>query len=145
MNRESNPIIDTLNGYKLAVYNKDLEAFAELYAKDIHAFDMWGQWSVQGIADWKKETGNWFTSLGSERVVVKVEDVSCYQSEGLASGHATLTYAAISGEGQELRSLQNRISITVRQTEQGWKIVHQHTSAPIDFNTMKPHLHRQSR
>jgi ketosteroid isomerase-like protein len=145
MNSEPNPLIDVLNGYKSAVYAKDLEAFAALYAQDIHVFDMWGQWSLQGIVQWKEEARNWFDSLGSERVVVTIDDVSDYRSASLVSGHATLTYAAISGEGQELRSLQNRISITVRQSEQGWKIVHQHTSAPIDFTTMKPLLNRHSR
>ena len=143
MNSDPSPIAEALNGYKSAVYAKNLEAFAALYAQDIHVFDMWGQWSVQGIILWKEEARNWFGSLGSERVVVTIDDVSDYRSEGLVSGHATLTYSAISGEGQKLRSLQNRISMTVRQSEQGWKIVHQHTSAPIDFETMKPQLHRR--
>ena len=143
MSAEKNPVVDILNAYKAAVHAKDLQAFAALYAPDIHVFDMWGPWSLSGVAAWVQETEGWFTSLGSEHVVVGIDDVVCFQADGLACGHATLTYTAVSAEGQALRSLQNRISLVLNRTDTGWQIVHQHTSAPVDFSTMKPQLRRQ--
>ncbi len=55
----------------------------------------------------------------------------------LALGHATLTYTAVSAEGKELRSLDNRITLALRRMGNAWKIFHEHTSGPIDHKTMK--------
>jgi len=41
------------------------------------------------------------------------------------------TYTAISVEGIELRSMQNRFTWALRFSENGWKIIHEHTSVPI--------------
>ena len=142
MSTEADPIVEILNAYQSAVHAKDLQAFAALYAPGIHVFDMWGSWSISGLSAWAGETEGWFTSLGSERVVVGIDDVASFRSERLAFGHATLTYTAVSAESQALRSLQNRLSIALVRSESGWQIVHQHTSAPVDFTTMKPQLRR---
>jgi ketosteroid isomerase-like protein len=37
----------------------------------------------------------------------------------------------------DLRSLDNRLTATLRQKSDGWKIIHQHTSLPIDLETAK--------
>ena len=46
-------------------------------------------------------------------------------------------------EGKELRSMDNRITWVLRKNSEGaWKIVHEHTSAPVDFETGKATLRR---
>jgi ketosteroid isomerase-like protein len=78
----------------------------------------------------------WFGSLGTERVVVTVCDVASSTGMDLALGHATLTFTAMSAEGKELRSLDNRLTIAMRRTGDSWKIFHEHTSAPIDHKSL---------
>jgi ketosteroid isomerase-like protein len=59
-------------------------------------------------------------------------------------GHATVTYTAVSAEGKELRSLDNRMSIALRRAGDTWKIFHEHTSGPIDHKSMKGMIKRES-
>ncbi|WP_404615795.1 nuclear transport factor 2 family protein [Rhodanobacter hydrolyticus] len=79
----------------------------------------------------------WFSSLGTERVVVDVRDAQSTVAGALAIGHAILTYTAVSAEGKELRSLSNRITIGLKRSDESWKIFHEHTSAPIDQQSLK--------
>jgi ketosteroid isomerase-like protein len=38
--------------------------------------------------------------------------------------------------------MNNRITLILRKSGSTWKIVHQHTSAPVDFNSMQVSLQR---
>jgi ketosteroid isomerase-like protein len=54
-----------------------------------------------------------------------------------------VTYQAESPAGIFLRALTNRMTLSLRQKQGAWKIVHEHTSAPADFNTSKVMLQRK--
>lgn len=140
MNERLAPFLHALDRYKEAVLAKDVDAFARLYDDDVHVFDMWGAWSLRGIQPWRKMASEWFSSLGSERVIVSVGDAQSTSSDEMAIGHAILTYTAVSAEGKELRSLSNRISMALKRTGDVWKIIHEHTSAPIDHQSLKAML-----
>jgi ketosteroid isomerase-like protein len=58
-------------------------------------------------------------------------------SGDLAIATAFTTYRGLSAEGKELRSMQNRLTWGLRQQDGVWKIIHEHTSAPIDPETAK--------
>jgi ketosteroid isomerase-like protein len=103
---------------------------------------MWNSWELRGLEAWRNMASGWFSSLGNERVVVKASDVVSNVSGDLALGHATLTFTAISVEGKALRSLDNRITLALRRTGSAWKIFHEHTSGPIDHQTMKGTIKR---
>jgi len=137
MSQTSGPVHQALARYSAAAYEKDVDAFVSLYSDDLHVFDMWNSWELRGIDAWRAMAAGWFSSLGEERVVVKARDVVATVSGELAMGHATLTYTAISADGQELRSLDNRITLAMRRVGNAWKIFHEHTSGPIDHKTMK--------
>jgi ketosteroid isomerase-like protein len=133
----ANPILQVLDGYKAAVFAKDVDTFVALYDRDVLVFDMWGVWSYNGIAAWREMAAGWFGSLGTERVVVDFSDAQTIVAQDLAVAHAFVTYKAVTADGVDLRSMNNRLTVTLRQKGDGWKIVHQHTSAPIDFETAK--------
>ena len=137
MSQTSDPVHQALARYSAAAYEKDVDAFVALYSADLHVFDMWNSWELRGIDAWRAMAAGWFSSLGEERVVVKARDVVATVNGELAMGHATLTYTAISADGQELRSLDNRITLAMRRVGNAWKIFHEHTSGPIDHKTMK--------
>lgn len=142
MNRATDPVREILARYAQAVLAKDVDAFVALYADDIEVFDMWGAWSLRGIDAWRAMATDWFSSLGEERVVVGVEEAAGTATDDLAFGHAILTYAAHAADGTPLRSLVNRITLGLRRVGGEWKIVHEHTSAPIDHATTKAILRR---
>lgn len=130
--------------FKDAVYEKELEAFASIYDEHVVVFDMWQQWSYNGLPAWREMAKGWFSSLGTDRDLVSFEDIQIHQSGELAIATAIVKFTAVSAKGEELRFLQNRLTWAAQIKEGSWKIIHQHTSSPINFETMKVILSKQS-
>ena len=136
------PISQVLNDYKAAVLAKDVDAFVALYDRDVRVFDMWGEWAYSGLEAWRAMAAGWFGSLGTERVVVDFSEVQATVTEQLAVAHAFVRYAAVTSDDVELRALNNRLTITLVRRDGTWKIIHEHSSSPIDAETMKAILNR---
>ncbi|HEY4043031.1 MAG TPA: nuclear transport factor 2 family protein [Rhodopila sp.] len=134
--------INFFDTYKAAVLNKDVDALVDLYDTDLIAFDMWGSWSHIGEGPWRAMNQEWLGSLGLESVVVEFDDINTIPGNEVAATFATVTYKAVSETGEIVRSMQNRLTWMARLRNGSWKIVHQHTSAPIDRSTMRAILHR---
>ena len=128
--------------YKNAVFQKDAEAYASIFDDEVRIFDMWMDWSSDGLTVWRDMAKDWFGSLGAERVVVAFDEIRIQAGADMAAATAFARFAAISEQGEELRYLENRLTWVVQKKEKGWKITHQHTSGPIDFGTMKVILKR---
>jgi len=129
--------------YAAAVYSKDEAAFLSLYAEDVFVFDMWGPWSYQGREAWAAMVRDWFGSLGEERVRVSfAPDYSVVEDER-ALWCASVRYAGVAASGEELRWLENRVTWSLRREDGRWRIAHEHSSAPADFNTQKVRLRRE--
>ncbi len=137
MSGAAHPVSRALEAYGAAVYAKDVEAFVAIYDWDVRVFDMWGEWSYDGLASWRGMAKGWFDSLGDERVVVEFEDVRIAAEGEMAIVHAYVVYKGVSAEGAELRAMQNRLTWALRRRDGDWKVVHEHTSAPADFETSK--------
>lgn len=133
-----------LDAYKTAVHDRDADAFLGLYDPAARVFDTWGVWSYEGVAARRQAIEEWFSSLGDERVVVSFDDVMVIGDQALAVLTAIGRYAAVSTDGTELRSMQNRFTWALRRKGdgEGWLIAHEHTSAPIGFADLKGILQR---
>jgi len=137
--KEIESLFDT---YKNAIFEKDLEAFCSIFDEKVRIFDMWQQWTYEGLSAWREMAKGWFSSLGTNRDVVTFDGIQIQTDGELAVATAFVRFTAVSAEGKELRYLEDRLTWVARKKEGTWKIVHQHTSAPIDFNTMKVILTR---
>ena len=127
-----------LESYKAAAYAKDVDTFVALFDENVRVFDMWGRWSYDGAGEWRKTVSEWFGSLGDEKVAIEFHDVQTIIGDGVASASAFVTFKGLSAEGEELRAMNNRLTWVLRKTDEGeWKVIHEHTSAPIDFQTAK--------
>lgn len=149
MNESEKLVMQILDAYKDAVFAKDVNAFVTLYDQDVRVFDqdvrvfdMWGRWSYDGKEAWLEMVTDWFGSLGTERVEVEFSDVQTTSAQDVAVAHAFVTYKGLSAEGETLRALQNRTTMVLRQMGDAWKILHEHSSAPADFETLKVILQR---
>jgi uncharacterized protein (TIGR02246 family) len=131
-----------LESYRDAVYAKDVEAFVAIFADDVRVFDMWGTWSHDGIDSWREMAVGWFGSLGDELVRVEFDDVQTTVGDDTAVLSAFVTFAGLSADGAELRSMNNRLTWGLRKTGGVWKVVHEHTSAPVEMATGKVDLER---
>ena len=125
---------EMLDAYAAAVRAKDVDAFVGLYADDVRNFDLWSEWSYDGKDALRGMVGEWFGSLpGDEIVSVRFDDVRSQPGTDLAALSAFTTFAAVSPDGTELRSMNNRLTWILRKDSDGaWKIAHEHTSAPAD-------------
>lgn len=131
----SEPILaPILAAYADAVWRKDAPAFLALYAPGFRGFDLWGDWVQDGVPVLAAMVDDWFGSLGEERVRVTIHDLRETPGVDLALGEATIRFAAIALDGAEIRSLENRASFVARRSDDGWRILHQHTSVPLDQN-----------
>lgn len=129
-------------GYKTAVFEKNVEAFLALYDENIHLFDMWEKWSYNGKDAWREMVSNWFGSLGDEKVVVDFDSLTITATNEIAVVHTFVTYKAVASNGNELRSMNNRLTAALKKSNGTWKIFHEHSSAPLDGNTLKATLQR---
>jgi uncharacterized protein (TIGR02246 family) len=136
------PVQRMLDSYTAAVFARDVDAFVALYDDDVRVFDLWAVWSFDGRDAWRNAVAGWFGSLGAERVVVDVSEVRTTVADDLAIAHAVVTFKSMSADGSALHAMQNRFTWALRRKEGAWKIIHEHSSAPIDAGTMKVLLQR---
>ena len=130
MSDTDQPIRQLLAGYQAAVLAKDVDAFVAVYADDALIYELWGTWT-HDIASWRAMARGWFEYLGDQSSVVEASEVKTTVSGDMALLTAFLTYRAVDASGQELRSLDNRLSWVARQRGGRWQVVHEHTSVPI--------------
>jgi len=122
---------EMLDAYVAAVRAKDVDAFLGLYADDVRNFDLWSVWSYDGKDALRGMVEEWFGSLGDDVVAVEFDEVRTQAGDDVGAVSAFLTFRGLSAEGEELRSMNNRLTWVLRKDGDGtWKIVHEHTSAP---------------
>ncbi len=129
-------IDDFFTQYQEAVWRKDAAALIDLYDPAAVHFDMWDTGFFKGSAEWKKGIEDWLGSLGEERVKIQFEMVEMHRNENVAFGSALIQFEAHSPEGQILRAMKNRITLGFIRKGAGWKVVHQHISAPVSSENL---------
>jgi len=124
-------IAQLIETFKRAAFDKDVSRFLSLYDENVIIFDLWQTWEHRGIAAWRIAVVEWFTSTGENRDAVSFEEVSVAGNGDVCFVHAMIKFSCVSPEGNVLRAMHERLTWgLVKKTS--WKIVHQHTSAPVD-------------
>jgi len=135
-------IAQITESYQSAVYARDVAALMRLYDPHVRVFDTWGVWLYEGAEAWQRAIEGWFTSLGTERVKVTFGELQVTSGRDMAIVSAIVHYAGLSAQGEPLRAMHNRISWGLKLSGHVWRIVHEHTSAPVGFEDMKAILQR---
>lgn len=118
--------------YNRAAWDKDIESMIGLYDDNVLIYDMWTNGYQTGLTEWSGVIKDWLGSLGEERVKVTFEMIEIHESGDLGFGTALITYEAIAPDNTILRNMKNRLTIGLQKKGDVWKVIHQHTSAPID-------------
>lgn len=127
-----NQLQDFFNIYAQAAWDKDIEKMTGLYGEQVVIFDMWDKGYQTGLPAWAEVIKEWLSNLGEEKVKVMFEMMELHESGDVGFGSALITYQAIATDDTVLRSMKNRITIGFRKEQDVWKVIHQHTSAPIN-------------
>jgi ketosteroid isomerase-like protein len=135
---------DVLEAYRRAVDAKDADAFVALYDPAVRVFDLWERWSYDGAEAWRGMAAGWFASLDDARVAVTFDDVQTIVGRDITVVHAFATYRNVAPDGTSPRAMSNRLTWTLVKSGDGWRIVHEHTSAPVDPATGQALLQRGS-
>ena len=73
----------------------------------------------------------WFGSPDTApQVAVEFDEVRTEVGDGVAAVSAFTIFRGLNADGVEERSMNNRLTWILRRDGDGWKIVHEHTSAP---------------
>lgn len=118
--------------YEQASWNKDIESMIRLYDDNVVIYDMWTNGYQNGLTEWSIAIKDWLGSLKNENVKVIFEMIEIHESGDIGFGSALITYQAISVDDTILRSMKNRLTIGFKKKKGIWKVIHQHTSAPIN-------------
>jgi len=118
--------------YKQSAWGRDTESMIGLYADSVVIFDMWNQGYQTGLNEWSVVIKDWLGSLGDENVNVIFEMIEIHEGQEVGFGSALVTFQAISPENTIVRSMKNRITLGFIRENGEWKVIHQHTSAPIN-------------
>ncbi|MHC0037674.1 YybH family protein [Pseudoneobacillus sp. C159] len=135
MSVEFPTVLDVLQNYKTAVYEKDVEKFLSSYHSEIHIFDCWDCWEYNGISQWKEMVTDWFNGLRQDGVYLNVEldNLVVEENSSLAIVYGTVKYAAHIQSGEKLRQTANRFTFTLKKEQASWKIIHEHSSLPTNL------------
>jgi ketosteroid isomerase-like protein len=120
--------------YKNFAWEKDSESMIKLYDENAIVFDMWNKGHYLGLTEWSAIIKQWLGSLNDERVNVNFEKINIEKGETVSFASAIIQYQAISKNNSVIRSMRNRITLGFTKSNNTWKVVHQHTSAPINGN-----------
>ncbi|WP_423148121.1 nuclear transport factor 2 family protein [Rubrolithibacter danxiaensis] len=125
-------VSDFFTLYKNFAWEKDSESMIKLYDNHVVIFDMWNKGHYSGLTEWSGIIKQWLGSLKDERVNVIFEMTEIHRDETAGFASSLIKYQAVSTGNKILRSMTNRITLGFKKTEDSWKVVHQHTSAPIN-------------
>jgi ketosteroid isomerase-like protein len=118
--------------YKNFAWQKDSESMINLYDENVIVFDMWNQGHYSGLTEWSSVIKQWLGSLNDERVNVNFEMTKSENGGTVSFASSIIQYQAISADNKVIRSMRNRITLGFKKSNDIWKVVHQHTSAPIN-------------
>ena len=138
MDTDLDKIHALIDQYGWAAQQKDPESMLRLYGEQVRIFDLWDQASVRGLAEWALIVRHWLGNLGTETVHVEFEQTEVIVEGDLAVVTAFVHYQARDAAGAVLRKMKNRLTWSLARRGPDWRIVHQHTSIPIDSQKIAP-------
>jgi ketosteroid isomerase-like protein len=132
MKKNIEQVADFFSLYKEFAGAKDSESMIKLYDENVVVFDMWNKGHYLGLAEWSSVIKQWLGALKDENVNVIFKMIKIHGGEDVSFASSMIMYQAISTDNKILRSMTNRITLGFTKTDNIWKVVHQHTSAPIN-------------
>lgn len=123
--------------YSAAARALDVDALLALYAPDAVIYDLFGSEPFTTAEAWRSQVEEWFGSLEPGDVnTAAFGELTTFTAEALVLAHGIVRYGMAGPDGADKGGITNRLTWALRQGADGaWRIVHEHTSAPVDMET----------
>jgi ketosteroid isomerase-like protein len=112
-----------------AVAAKDLETLVAQYAEDVTLFDALGPLRDTGQDVERARLREWFGAYRSE-IDLRIKDLEVVADGDVGFAHFLFRVRGTMTEGTEV-DMWVRSTVGFRRHEDGWKIVHEHSSVPF--------------
>lgn len=120
-----------LEEWTAGIRQKDIERLMAAYGAEIVYFDCVPPLEIKGLEGVRKNFLRWFDTWNGP-IGVELRDRIITQSEDVAAAHMLhRTYGTLM-IGREV-DYWLRVSLICRRSGVGWRISHEHVSAPVDF------------
>ncbi|MEU7790896.1 nuclear transport factor 2 family protein [Amycolatopsis sp. NPDC049159] len=116
-----------------AVAAKDVEALVAQYAEDVTLFDAVGALRDRGRDAERARLAQWFGAYRTE-IGMKIRDLEVVTGGDVGFAHYIYQVEGTMTDGTEV-SMWVRSTVGFRRDDDGWKIVHEHSSVPFDAAT----------
>ncbi len=126
-------IHDLINQYVSAVRKKDLARIASLYSEDVRAFDAILALQFNGKAAYMAHWQHCMQFAPGD-MHFEVHQLQVEATEQLAFSHSVNLCGCTDDHGKQQSSWMRSTQCWRRDTD-GWKIVHEHFSAPFDIES----------
>ena len=135
-------VLRAIETYKSAVLAKNAETFMHLYDPQVRVFDTWGVWSYEGSGGVENRGRGLVLVTWNRKRQGHVRERARHHCARLCGNECLRHLRRCFRQGQEIRSMQNRISWVLKTSGHVLRIVHEHTSAPIAFEDSTAILQR---
>jgi uncharacterized protein (TIGR02246 family) len=124
--------------FATAVNAKNVDAIMKVYTPDVFVFDVVPPRQYVGAAAYRKD---WEGFIGGFKGPIKFEvnDVAVSVEGPVAWGHSVQRVVGTDPTGAASDTTV-RVTDVYRKTADGWRIVQEHVSVPVDLATGKPDL-----
>jgi ketosteroid isomerase-like protein len=124
--------------FAAAASAKDVDAIMKVYAPGVFVYDLVPPRQYVGADAYRKD---WMALMSGFKGPLKFEvsDLVVEAAAPLAWSHSTQRVVGTDPTGQPT-DITVRVTDVYRKTADGWRIVHEHVSVPVDLATGKPDL-----
>lgn len=130
-------IRDLLESWRQAAVARDVPRVVSHYTSDIVAFDAVKQLQFIGADAYGKHWTECMALCNSPgETVFDMDQIKVVAEDRIAYVHYLIRCGHRADDGQEQCSWM-RVTTGLRRTEDGWKIAHEHFSAPFDMESGK--------
>lgn len=91
-------------------------------------------WEIKSKSEWRKIIENWFNGLKNDSSTLKVtfNNYSIFENSDIAFIHTSIRFSEFNTLNAEFRHVTNRFTFGLKRINDEWRIVHEHSSLPID-------------
>lgn len=122
--------------YTAAVIATDRDALMQLYAPNVRVYDTMLPWEFRTADAWSTFVENWFSGVRANPQA-EASNVDVVETDGMALLTMFMYYGHTEDDG-ELVGLTNRLTWVAVPDGDDWKIIHEHTSSPLNMEDMTP-------